>query len=494
LFRVFWRIPPPKVTRVDPASVPFGMDTHITITGSDFIDVRGVVPAADFVVDASKTSISAHILGSTPSGCYNIGVRTDTGTSDPPNTVKFCVTPIVNNVAPTSGPFTGDTTVTVSGAGFEIPSVNNPRGTSILVGGRDAGPAACSATTCTVTTPRGSPGDADVRACVLGACSTTSATFHYTGPAIMSFSPSHGPITGGTWVEIGGVSLPQDGSTQIFFDDIQAPQLDGCGVPSDTCIRALSPSHRVGSVPITVRIAGNTGPPSAAPGVFTYDPQAVLTAFGYDQGRLDPGWITLNGFAPGPAGAPVSIVSSDPAALLQPTTVTVPAGSSGANFRLNFLPIPRTETVTLTASYGGATFKATVTLAASPALSVGIGVDHLAQGERTLVTITLNTPAPANPAGGAVVMLSSSDPSAIAVPPNVIVPTGSQMKSFSITNNYSGTPKAVTIAATYNATSASNSLFVPTTPPTPPPDCTHCGTPQRCCVCNGGTWNRGRCE
>jgi hypothetical protein len=80
------------------------------------------------------------------------------------------------------------------------------------------------------------------------------------------------------------------------------------------------------------------------------------------------------------------------------------------------------------------------------------------------------------------------------VPPNITVPTGSQVKSVSITNNYSGPPKAVTIAATYNGASASNSLFVPTTPPPPTDDCTHCGTPQRCCVCNGGAWVGGRCE
>jgi hypothetical protein len=32
-------------------------------------------------------------------------------------------------------------------------------------------------------------------------------------------------------------------------------------------------------------------------------------------------------------------------------------------------------------------------------------------------------------------------------------------------------------------------------PPPPPTDhCAHCGTPERCCICNGGTWNGRFCE
>jgi hypothetical protein len=493
LFRVFWKIPPPTVTAIGPPpAIPFGTDAHLPITGIDFINVRSVFPASDFQVN-SKTSITAHVLSSVPAGCYDIGVQTDTGLSRAPNTVKFCVTPIINDVSPASGPFTGGTQVTVTGAGFEIPAVENPRGTSILVGGNDAGPAACNSTTCTFTTPPGSPGPADVKACVRGACSATGAQFAYTGPAITSFTPSHGPITGGTWVEIDGASLPHDGSIQIFFGDRQAPELEGCppNFSSDTCIRALSPPHGVGPVPITVKVVGSAAPPPTV-GLFTYDLHAALTAFGYDLGRVtDPGWVALNGFAPAPDGAPVSITSSDPAAL-QPTAVKVLAGSSAANFILNFLPVPRTETVTLTATYEGSSLSTTVRVNAPPPpppLNIGLDADELAKGDWTTATVTLNPPAPPE---GAMVTLASSDPSAVPVSPSVTVQPGSTTGTFRITNNYSGRPKKVTITATYSGLSASASLFVPTAPP--PNDCTHCRTPEQCCICNGGAWVGGRCE
>jgi IPT/TIG domain len=501
LFRVFWKIPPPTVTAVGPpTTIPFDTDAHIPITGIDFINVRSVFPASDFQVN-SKTSITAHILSSVPAGCYDIGVRTDTGLSQVPNTVKFCVTPIVKDVSPASGPFTGGTQVTVTGAGFEIPSVDNPRGTSILVGGNDAGPVTCSGTTCTFTTPPGSPGPADVKACVRGACSATGAQFTYAGPAITSLTPSHGPITGGTWVEIAGMSLAHDGSIQIFFDDLQALQSEGCPPVffSDTCIRVLSPPHGVGSVPITVKVASSSAPPLVG-GMFAYDPHAALITIGYDRSRVtDQGWLELNGFAPAPDGASVLLTSSDPSAIVPPMTpVIVPAGSRTGNFVLTFPPALRNETVTVTASYGGSSAATSIDVRASPPPSppppvgVTIGADALARGDSVPVTVTLDAPAPPQ---GAVVGLSSSDPSAVPVPvpPTVTFTPGSTMEMFRITNNYSGRPKKVTITATYSGESASASLFVPTVP-APSGDCTHCATPEQCCVCNGGAWVGGRCE
>jgi hypothetical protein len=497
---------------VDPNSTPIGATQSIKITGTGFakgndpISVQSVNPAGDKFNVNSPTQITAIVPDTLSGGRYNVAVRTREGATSP-NTVLFFVTPKISHLTPNTGPFTGDTQVTVSGTGFVLPTGSSPFTTKFfLISPNNPTPvpvpwSECrNVTECAIATPPGAAGVVDLVACVGDSgtgCSerTTDDHFLYTGPTVTGFSPSHGPVTGGTWVEIGGASLPHDGSIQTFFGDVQAPQLEGCPpiFTSDTCIRALSP-HGVSQVPITVRIVGSSAPPSTAPGVFTYDPQAALTEFGYDPGRTDPGWVVLNGFAPGPDGAPVSITSSEPAALPPKTTVTVLAGGSAASFTLNFLPVPATETVTLTASYGGSSLKTTVRLAASPPLSIGIGADHLSKGDMAPVTVTLNTPAPANPAGGAVVMLSSSDSSAVPVPPNVTVPTGSDTKSFTITNNYSGPPKQVTIAATYNGASASNSLFVPTAPPPPTNDCTHCRTPEQCCVCNGGVWNRGRCE
>src|SRR5437870_1965520 len=123
------------------------------------------------------------------------------------------------------------------GSGGSASKAGASGGTDFLFGDKDAGPAECTSTSCSFVTPPGSPGDADVKACVGGACSATAAKFHYTGPTVTGFSPSHGPVTGGTSVEIDGTSLPQDDRVQVFFGDVQALQWGGC--PLYPC--ALSP-------------------------------------------------------------------------------------------------------------------------------------------------------------------------------------------------------------------------------------------------------------
>lgn len=301
-------------------------------------------------------------------------------------------------------------------------------------------------------------------------------------PTIASFSPPDGPVTGGTWVSISGQNLVH-GGTDIFFDDLPALQWDGCPPIffSDTCIRALSPSHAAGRASITAKVAGNFIPSPA--GSFTYDPSAALTSIGYDPSRVadPPGWFTLNGFAPA-GGAAVSFSSSDPAALPPPAPVTVPSGSWAGNFTLTFPPTPRAEKVTLTAHYAESSVSTQVAVRAWPVISLVLSVGELGPGQTATGTVTLNTPAPS---GGATVALASSDPSAVPVPSSVVVPAGSFTTMFATTDNYAGTPKKVTVTASYNGATASAALTVP---PIPEPPC----KPRKCP--KGSFWNDQDCQ
>lgn len=169
--------------------------------------------------------------------------------------------------------------------------------------------------------------------------------------------------------------------------------------------------------------------------------------------------IILNGNAP-PGGAAVAIASSNPSvARSQPPTVTIPAGSPSAIVPLAIFPTPQAKQVTLTASYQGSSVSAILDVSPSPPLMIVLPT-NLDLNESGTVQVSLNTPAPG---GGATVVLSSSDPAAIALPPSnsVTIASGNYDTSFSITNHYSGLPKSVKISGAYNGAFASDSVLVP---------------------------------
>jgi hypothetical protein len=353
-----------------------------------------------------------------------------------------------------------------------------------------------SETQCRVFSPAATKvGDVDVVASVGEARSAKpSAKFSYTGAKITSISPSNGPITGGTSVEIMGSGFPRyDGitalNTPVFFDGAQTMaqcNLTACSVATP---RAMHPGP-VHVIVIAFGVASTPSPPDAD--VFGYNEFPKLTQF-----RLpDPFFgieagVLLDGNAPA-GDAEIKLKSSDPSAVSLDRTVTIPAGAQFTTVRLTFTPISRPETVTLTATYEGSSVNANLDISAAPPISLSIlGGGELEVGQSVPATVTLNTPAPLM---GAIVALVPSDPSAIRITPqDVPIRPGDQAGTFTIKETYSGPPKRVTITATYSGESASALLTVPA--PSPPPDiCRDCGTPQQCCVCNGGTWVKGSCQ
>lgn len=86
-------------------------------------------------------------------------------------------------------------------------------------------------------------------------------------------------------------------------------------------------------------------------------------------------------------------------------------------------------------------------------------------GQTSQATLTLSGPAPA---GGAVVMLSSSN-SAASVPASVTVPEGTISASFIVNTNPVSYATSVSIGASYNNSSVIATLWIGASPPTPTP-------------------------
>ena len=189
------------------------------------------------------------------------------------------MSPTITSLSPTSGPASGNTSVTITGTGFVDIVLNVKFGevaTSFTVD---------SPTQITAIAP---PGMGTVQVTV-SASSGTSNGVPYTYlsvPALSSVSPNQGPSTGGNSVTLTGTNLT--GATAVSFGATTATSFT---VDSATQITAVAPAG-TGSVQVTV-----TSPGGTSNGVFyTYLVVATLTSVSPDQGPAAGGTtVTLTG-------------------------------------------------------------------------------------------------------------------------------------------------------------------------------------------------------
>jgi hypothetical protein len=181
----------------------------------------------------------------------------------------------------------------------------------------------------------------------------------------------------------------------------------------------------------------------------TLNPSSVTGA------QSSTGTVTLSGPAPG-AGAQVALSSNNAAASV-PSSVTVPAGSNTATFTISTSPVSALTQATIFASYDGVTPSASLTVTVPTVSSLTLNPSSVVGGVQSSTgTVTLTGPAPA---GGAQVMLSSSNASA-SVPSSVTVPAGSSSVTFTVNTSPVLVSASATISASYNGTTQSATLAV----------------------------------
>ncbi len=193
--------------------------------------------------------------------------------------------PSVTSLAPSSGPSTGGTSVTVTGTGFTGASTvkfATTAATSFTVN---------SATSITATSPAGA-GTVDVTVTTPSGTSATSAADQFTylaGPSVTSLAPSSGPSTGGTSVTVTGTGFT--GASTVNFATTAATSFT---VNSATSITATSPAG-AGTVDVTVTTPSGTSATSAAD-QFTYHAGPSVTSLAPSSGPSTGGTsVTVTG-------------------------------------------------------------------------------------------------------------------------------------------------------------------------------------------------------
>ena len=213
---------PPVVTSVTPNIAKGSGKVLVTIRGSGFTGTSavdfGTAPAALHTIHPTEMSVTAPA----GSGTVDVTVTTPEGTSATGPNDLFSYTPVVTKVSPTSGPVTGGTPVTITGAGLGEASavhfgsaaassftVVSP--TSIKVTAPPTS-AVAGVTDVTVTTPTGtSPAKTD--------------KFKYL-PVVSELNPSTGPTGGGTPVTVHGAGFALGSATTFMFGFYTSPSVN----------------------------------------------------------------------------------------------------------------------------------------------------------------------------------------------------------------------------------------------------------------------------
>jgi hypothetical protein len=205
---------------------------------------------------------------------------------------------------------------------------------------------------------------------------------------------------------------------------------------TDVTITATLPT---GSVTNTLQIE----PPPAVSSV-SLNPSTTTGTSG------SSGNVQLSQPAPG-AGATVSLSSSNPSVASVPSSVTVTSDQTSANFTVTTANVTTSTTVTITATLGSTSASATLTVnpvpPTVPALqSVTISPGSVSGGATATATATLNVAAPA---GGAQVLLASSNTSAASVPASVTIPAGATSATFTVTTSSVNSTTTVSVGGEY---------------------------------------------
>ncbi|HEV7860563.1 MAG TPA: FG-GAP-like repeat-containing protein [Pyrinomonadaceae bacterium] len=237
-------------------------------------------------------------------------------------------------------------------------------------------------------------------------------------------------------------------------------KVDTANVMTPQNVTITISNNRLGNHSVTLTVTPPNTP--LAVGSIQMQPAGV---YGGNDGS---GVVTLATGHVAPAGGSViTLINDNPSLVSTPASVTIPVGQTNASFPVQTATTGVTTPVNISASYGGATKTATLTVNAPsqniPISSITLSPSTVVGGSNTGVRVTVNLSAGA-PAEGATMMLTSSHPSVVNVPRTIRTNFSGSTSAFAdvVAANVSA-PTPVTITATYGGSSQSAILNV--TPP-----------------------------
>jgi hypothetical protein len=284
--------------------------------------------------------------------------------------------------------------------------------------------------------------------------------------ALSSLTLNPSSVTGGVQSSTGTVTLngpaPAGGARVLLSSSNAAAQ-----APSSVTVLAggtsatftVTSSAVAASTAVTISASYGGATRTA---VFTVTPPIVssltLNPASVTGGvQSSTGTVTLNGPAPA-GGARVALSSSNTAAAQVPSSVTIPVGATSATFTVRSSAVATSTQVTISASYAGATRTAVFTVTPPIVSSLTLNPASVTGGlQFSTGTVTLNGPAPA---GGARVLLSSSNTAAAQVPSSVTIPVGATSATFTVTASIVLFSTSADISASYNGTTKTATLAV----------------------------------
>jgi hypothetical protein len=396
----------PTVTGVSPNSGPTAGGTTVIVIGTNFTAATSVMfggtAAPTFSVNQGPVPAAGTVITATsPPGAGTVDVTVvapgGTSTTSAADQFNYTAGPTVTAVSPNSGPVTGNTSVTITGANFNSVSavafghnaavsftVNSP--TSITA----TSPAGTGTVNVTVTTPLGT------------SATSVGDQFTYGGStAVTSVSPNAGPPGGGTSVTITGTNFT--GATAVAFGSNPASSFT---VNSATSITAASPAGS-GTVNVTVTTPGGTSVTSVA-SLFAYSSGGpTVTAVSPNTGPPGGGTsVTITGtnftgatavsFAGNAANSftvnsATSITATSPAGTgTVDVTVATPGGTSGTSSADQFFYSKATTTLTLSSSPNPSTVGQLVTFTAKVTGNSPTGTVTFLDGTTQIGTATLS--------------------------------------------------------------------------------------------------------
>jgi len=267
-------------------------------------------------------------------------------------------------------------------------------------------------------------------------------------------STAQGTVTLQIAAPAGGTTVPLSSSNPAVAS-VPANVTVPVGMTSATFPVTTSNVAAVTSVTLSAAIASGTRTTSLTVTPALAVSSLVLNPTSVVGGSSSQGTVTLNGTASG-SGAVVNLSSSNPAATV-PATVTVPSGSSSATFSIGTSAVQASTSSTISASYGGATGTATLTVLQPDLSTLALNPSSVVGGNPSTGTVTLRGPAPT---GGVTVALSSNDTTTATVPASVTVPAGSPSATFTVSTTTVTATRTPVISSSLGSISRSATLTV----------------------------------